>query len=143
MVQQLYGWRRMSMPMHILIVEDYPDFLQLVRLVLENEGYCVSTACSAEEAMDLLEQKTPDLMICDLDLPGKSGLALIRQLRVMYPLPAISMSGSCQYEDGRAARAAGYSAHLAKPFDLSALLPLVQSLVAGRDLPRSFEQPTA
>ncbi len=65
----------------ILIVDDEPDILELVRLMLESDRYVVATTQSAEAAAQLISKERPDLLLLDVVLPGMSGLELCRQLK--------------------------------------------------------------
>jgi CheY-like chemotaxis protein len=67
----------------ILVVDDHPINLKLVRIVLEEEGYEVRTAADAESVPSILEDFTPRLILMDLQLPGMNGLELTRKLRDM------------------------------------------------------------
>jgi len=66
---------------NVLVVDDEADVLQLARIVLESEGYRVLTASSGEEALSVLSQSKPDLVLLDVVMPGLSGLDVCRQLK--------------------------------------------------------------
>lgn len=78
----------------ILIADDEPMLLQLLRRYLERQGYAVDTCASAEEALAAYEANRADLLVTDLTLPGINGEQLIARLRGKNPaLPAIIASG--------------------------------------------------
>jgi CheY-like chemotaxis protein len=107
----------------ILIVDDNPQNLKLVRVLLVGEGYDVRTAVDAEEALRVLASFEPRLILMDLQLPGMDGLALTRQLKsdprrrhiVIVALTAYAMKG-----DEAKALAAGCDGYITKPIDVEA-----------------------
>jgi len=118
----------------VLIVDDNPQNLKLVRVLLAGEGYAVRTAADAEEALAVLETFTPRLILMDLQLPGMDGLQLTRRLKsdpahsgiVIVALTAYAMKG-----DEAKARAAGCDGYITKPIDIDALPELVATHLAG------------
>ena len=114
---------------HILLVEDSPDLQELLWYALVGDGYTVSRAGTAEEALESMQDWPADLLLTDIELPGMSGLTLMRTLAVNHTLPAISLSGAVRYEDGQASTAAGFDAHLVKPFNLPVLLATITALL--------------
>jgi two-component system, cell cycle response regulator DivK len=118
----------------ILIVDDNPQNLKLARVVLTGCGYDVRTAVDAEEALRLLDQVSPRLILMDLQLPGMDGLALTRQLKgdparsriVIVALTAYAMKG-----DREKALAAGCDDYVAKPIDTRALPEMVARHLAA------------
>jgi two-component system cell cycle response regulator DivK len=112
----------------ILIVDDNPVNLKLVRFLLESEGYEVQTAVDAEDALHALETFTPRLILMDIQLPGMDGLTLTRKLKadprtqhiVIVALTAYAMKG-----DEDKALKAGCDGYVGKPIDTYALPALV------------------
>jgi CheY-like chemotaxis protein len=112
----------------ILIVDDNPQNLKLVRVLLSGEGYAVSTARDAEEALTVLASFRPRLILMDLQLPGMDGLELTRRLKadpqrrdiIVVALTAYAMKG-----DEEKARAAGCDDYIAKPIDTDALAAMI------------------
>lgn len=104
----------------ILIVEDNPTNAKLARVLLQSEGYVVRTAGDAEEALRVLGEFTPRLILMDIQLPGIDGLELTRRLKasaehqaiIIVALTAYAMKG-----DEEKARAAGCDAYITKPLD--------------------------
>src|SRR5579872_1148545 len=88
----------------ILVVDDTPVNLKLTRILLVNEGYTVLTAASAEEALDLLENSHPLLVLADIQLPGMDGLEFTRRVKqnpatsdiMVVALTAFAMKGDEQ-----------------------------------------------
>lgn len=118
----------MSAPPEILVVDDNAANLKLARVLLQQEGYLVRTASDAEEALELLADWVPALILMDIQLPGLDGLALTRRLKadprhagvVVIALTAYAMPG-----DDDKAFAAGCDGYIAKPIDIDALPALV------------------
>lgn len=69
----------------ILIVDDEPHVLRVLRLTLEREGYIVSTACDGQHALERLEQELPDALVSDLQMPRCTGRVLCETARKRYP----------------------------------------------------------
>ncbi len=108
----------------ILIVDDNPVNLKLARVLLSAEGYQVRTATAAEEALQLLEDFLPRLILMDIQLPGMDGLELTRRLKddprardvVVVAMTAYAMKG-----DRERVLAAGCDGYIAKPIDTRSL----------------------
>lgn len=118
----------------ILIVDDNPHNLKLARVVLSQEGHDVRTASDAEQALDLLEDFHPRVVLMDVQLPGMDGLELTRRLKadparrdiVVIALTAYAMKG-----DEEKARAAGCDGYLSKPVDIDELGRAVAAVLAA------------
>jgi CheY-like chemotaxis protein len=119
----------------ILIVEDTPDILEVVGMLLEQEGYAVYKAESCALAFDILSKNHVDLIITDLMLPGMTGLEFIHKVRrvVNYDLiPVVAMS-AFDHKYLTAAAQAGAARILHKPEDLDQLVPTVNQLMRDND----------
>jgi hypothetical protein len=118
---------------HVLIVDDEADALELIRRVLEQQGALVSTVRSAEEALQRLETETPDVLVSDIGMPGMDGYQFLRRMRAAEPkgqrIPALALTAFARPDDRKHAILAGYQAHLAKPFDMAELAIVVAGLV--------------
>ena len=116
----------------ILIVDDNPANLKLARVLLSAEGFQVRTATAAEEALDMLEEFRPRVILMDIQLPGMDGLELTRRLKgdprmreiVILALTAYAMKG-----DRERFLAAGCDGYIAKPIDTRRLAAQVASYV--------------
>jgi two-component system cell cycle response regulator DivK len=105
---------------NVLIVDDNPMNMKLVRVLLTGEGYQVRTASDALEALDILKEWRPLLILMDIQLPGIDGLELTRRLKadpgtdqiIIIGLTAYAMKG-----DEERILAAGCDAYIAKPID--------------------------
>ena len=122
---------------HILVVDDDVDASELVKRMLEIAGATVSTAGSASEAMERILATRPDVLVCDLGMPGEDGYSLIRKLRALEEsqegtLPAIALTAYARWEDRTRAIRSGFQNHLAKPVEPAELLAVVSGLARRR-----------
>jgi len=118
----------------ILIVDDNSVNLKLMRVLLAGEGYTVRTAADAEEALTVLREFAPRLILMDIQLPGMDGLALTRKLKadsatsdtLILGLTAYAMKG-----DEERVLAAGCDGYVAKPIDTRTFPALVARYLAS------------
>src|SRR5438128_555962 len=99
----------------ILIVEDNPANMLLTKAVLERAGFTTEEAYSAEEAHDLLSGIRPDLILMDLQLPGKDGLTFTRELRSdpdTATIPIVALSAHAMKDDKWRVLTAGCDAYI-------------------------------
>ncbi len=117
----------------VLIVDDETLLLRTLSNAVRDAGYEVVVASNAEQGSTLLRDRTVDLMVLDIKLPGRSGLDLLEQERARgYEGPAIVMTAfDSQDSEGRCRRL-GVDRYVRKPFDLGTMLGLVQTLLQGR-----------
>jgi DNA-binding response OmpR family regulator len=102
----------------ILIAEDDRDIIDLLRLYLEKDGYEVIAAEDGLVAMDLLQDEQPDLVICDIMMPGMNGYELIKKARELeHNLPIIVLSAKTQDEDKIRGLDIGADDYMTKPFN--------------------------
>ena len=107
--------------LRILLVEDHEMTARVMSRLLQGMEYDVKTANDVQSALDVAGQEKFDLLISDLGLPDGSGLDLMKQLREMYHLKGIAVSGYGMEEDVRRSRDVGFSAHLTKPVSIEKL----------------------
>jgi CheY-like chemotaxis protein len=122
---------------HVLVVDDEADARNLVKRLLEMAGATVSMAASASEAFDHISTGRPDVLVCDIGMPGEDGYSLIRRLRVLEQrqenaLPAVALTAYARSEDRTKAIRSGFQNHLAKPVEPAELLAVVSSLAARK-----------
>jgi len=118
----------------ILVVEDNPLNLKLVRDVLGAAGYDVVAATSGEEGLRMAGELPPDLVLMDLQLPGIDGVETMRQLRnglVKPSVPVVAVTASAMPEDHRRAEQAGFDGYLEKPISVRALVGQVEAYLSG------------
>jgi CheY-like chemotaxis protein len=115
-------------PRYVLVVDDEPDMRVNVARILRRGGHECVMAGSGEEALSLLQERRPDLILTDLRMPGMDGLALLRAVRQhVPPIPVVVVTAYASEATAREALAAGASAFLAKPFTGAQLLDAVRS----------------
>jgi two-component system, NtrC family, response regulator AtoC len=111
----------------VLLVDDEPVVCDAIGRVLAHEGVRVTSVPSAEVALAHPALASFRLVICDLMLPGASGIELTRAIRTLHPrIPVMAISGYATRENAERAQAAGAIGFLAKPFDIPELLALVR-----------------
>lgn len=122
---------------HILVVDDDPSFVLLVRKILQTAGYRVSTAPGGMAALGAVRQETPDLVICDLSMSGIDGFEVCTMLKRTrdFRAPVIVLSGRTTEKDVEAARMTGADAFVPKPVDRATLLGKVAELLGSPDAP--------
>jgi two-component system phosphate regulon response regulator PhoB len=121
----------------ILVVDDEPDLLELVRFNLDRAGFRVETAASGEEALARLRRSTPDLLVLDLMLPDLSGEEVCRRLRAnpsLAGLPVIMLTAKSEEVDRVVGFELGADDYVTKPFSPRELVLRVKAL-----LRRSYE----
>lgn len=118
----------------ILIVEDDAQLRQSFDRLLQEEGYEVVTASSGEDGLEAVRQRTPDLVIMDVRLPGMSGMETFQAVRKLDPkLPVIIMTAFGTTDTAIEATKLGAFDYVLKPFDIPDILTLIeQAIEAGR-----------
>ena len=123
----------------VLVVEDNERNLKLVRDVLEFAGYQVISATTAEDGVSLALERSPDLVLMDLQLPGMDGVEALRQLRdspQTKHLPIVAVTAFAMREDRERALDAGFDGYLEKPISVRALPAQVRSFLASDEVPQ-------
>jgi two-component system response regulator GlrR len=116
---------------HLLVVDDDADMLRLLTMRLNAAGYRVSAVASAEAALVQLEVERPQLVLSDVQLPGKDGLALFEDIRARHPsLPVILLTAHGTIPDAVDATERGVFTYLTKPFDGKGLLDKIAQALA-------------
>ncbi len=127
------------MPRRILVVDDEPDILELVKLSLARDGFHVSTAATGEEAVKAALKKPPDLVLLDLMLPGLDGFAVTRALKAdrdTADVPIVFLSARGEEADIVAGIEMGAEDYITKPFSPRVLVARVKAV-----LRRASEKP--
>lgn len=125
----------------LLLVDDEPGLREAVQAYLEDSGFTVDVASNANQGWDLLQQKTPDLVISDIMMPQVDGYQFLKQLRDdprFKTLPVVFLTARGMTSDRIQGYQAGCDAYLPKPFDPDELVAIVENLL-GR---RSAAKPT-
>ncbi|MDQ6786917.1 MAG: ATP-binding protein, partial [Acidobacteriota bacterium] len=117
----------------ILVVDDERDTRQLLVQALTFHGATIETAASAEEAMQAIKEKNPDVLVSDIGMPNEDGYSLIRKVRALPEaqhknMPAIALTAFTRAQDRMRALASGYQNHVAKPVEPDELATVIASL---------------
>lgn len=116
----------------ILIVEDKATSRELLRTVLEQQGYSVVEASDGDEALRRLNETIPDLVLLDLQIPIRNGYDVLHAIREdsrRANLPVVALTASAMQGDREKALAAGFTGYIAKPVSLSQLRAEVSRLL--------------
>ena len=116
----------------ILIVEDNPKNLKLVRDVLQVRGYCTIEAGTGEEGVQMAREQQPALVLMDIQLPGISGVEAFRQLRAdsqTHAIPVIAVTASVMAQERQKVMAAGFDGVQGKPISVRELLETVRQIL--------------
>ena len=118
----------------ILIVEDNPKNLKLVRDVLQVRGYRTIEAGTGEEGVQLARDQHPALVLMDIQLPGISGVEAFRQLRAdptTRAIPVIAVTASVMAQEWQKVMAAGFDGFQGKPISVRELLETVRQILSA------------
>jgi CheY-like chemotaxis protein len=102
-------------------VEDHSDTRDVLSRLLKSLGCSVTAVASVQEAIDVAERQSFDLLVSDIGLPDGSGMDVMKHMAARHSLQGIALSGYGQDEDLRRSRDAGFMTHLTKPVGLRAL----------------------
>lgn len=118
----------------VLIVDDEPQIVSLVRATLEDDRVWIAEAADGYGALQLAELLRPDVVLLDVHMPGLDGVEVCRRLKAdprLQRTKIIMLTAAVQAEDQRRGLAAGADQYLTKPFSPLRLLTLIQSLLPG------------
>lgn len=113
----------------VLVVDDHPDIVDLVKSYLEREGYEVAEAFSGNDVIPLVTSFMPDVIILDVMLPGTDGFTLTKQLRERTDVPIILLTARDLEEDKVAGLDYGADDYITKPFSPRELLARVRTVL--------------
>lgn len=119
----------------ILIVEDKETGRELLRTVLEKEGYAVVEARDGAEALEKAHLTPPDLILLDVNLPSRDGYQVLQDLRGKQQLvnvPVLAITANAMRGDREKALAAGFNAYLSKPVSLTTLREEISRFLSAR-----------
>ncbi len=111
----------------VLVVEDNPDHRTVTRVMLESLGAGVLVAANGTEGLDQLRRRSPDLILCDLRMPGMDGLEFARRVRaqpIHRRARLIALTALDPWESALKTWSVGFDAHLIKPVTLETLAAL-------------------
>jgi CheY-like chemotaxis protein/phosphoribosyl 1,2-cyclic phosphodiesterase len=122
---------------HILVVDDYPDTLTMIVRALEADQYTVSKATSGPEALRMIDEHMPDLVVLDYKMTGMDGLAVMKTLRAKpktQALPVLMLTAMTDEPSTRAGFEAGVTDYVTKPFSIPQLTARVRACLARAQL---------
>jgi DNA-binding response OmpR family regulator len=121
------------MSKQVLLIEDEPNIIEAISFILSRDGWTVKTHSNGADAVELVKQRQPDVLILDVMLPGKSGYDILRELRddpISAKVPVLMLTARGQTKDREIAERAGCDAFMTKPFSNADVLETVRALGA-------------
>ena len=112
------------------VVENHQDTLDAIRMFLQSQGHQVESALDMKSALQCAQKKKFDVLISDIGLPDGDGWELMKKLREQMPVRGIAMSGYGMRADLDKSKAAGFAAHLIKPFGPAELDAALKKILA-------------
>jgi two-component system, OmpR family, KDP operon response regulator KdpE len=123
----------------VLVVDDEPQITRVLKTALSAQGYAVRTASDGEEALDLMRDWTPDLIVTDLSMPNMPGLELCRRIRMKSQLPIIVLSVRGEEKTKVEALDVGADDYVTKPFSINELLARIRAGLRRASMPVTEE----
>ena len=123
---------------HVLVVDDDPRILSMMRRILELDGYSVVTAAEGDAALETLRREQVDLVVLDVMMPGADGFEVCRTVRRESPVPILMLTARDESTDKVNGLDCGADDYVVKPFDAEELLARVRALLR-RVQPRHVE----
>jgi two-component system cell cycle response regulator DivK len=125
----------------VLVVEDNDKNLKLMRDLLRLRGYQVLEGRTAEQGLRLAAERTPDIVLMDIQLPDMDGISALKRLRTnpaTAAIPVVALTAFAMKDDRERFLAAGFDGYLPKPIDIRALPDQVRAFIErGRQTPAS------
>jgi CheY-like chemotaxis protein len=119
----------------VLIVDDNRASRDLIRAILKSLRCMIIEASHGQQALDLIQQEPPDLILLDIDMPGFDGISVVKKIREntsLAGLPVVAVTAFAMEGDREKGIAAGFTAYLTKPVRAALLRQQVQQLLGGR-----------
>ncbi|GAA1751493.1 response regulator transcription factor [Aeromicrobium alkaliterrae] len=113
----------------VLVVDDDPAIVRTLGINLRARGYDVETAADGRSALQVVEERLPDVVILDLGLPDLDGLSVLQRLRERHALPVVILSARHQTDDKVEALDSGADDYVTKPFEMEELMARVRAAV--------------
>jgi len=117
---------------NVMVVEDNEKNRKLVRVVLKAKGYNIIEAATGEEALNLLKNQKPDIILMDIQLPGIDGLTLIKQIKasvITKDIPIIAVTAYAMKGDEQKILDTGCDAYVSKPINTQELPRIVEKYI--------------
>jgi len=128
----------MAEPRRVLVADDEPDLLYAIKLYLEDEGYGVFTAMNGYEALDVLRERIPDVVVLDVMMPELDGFETLKQFRQLSTVPVIMLTAKGEEADKVRGLGLGADDYVTKPFSQRELLSRIQAMIRRAEMPRSL-----
>lgn len=125
----------MSEQRRILIVDDEPDLLHAVRLYLEEEGYLMFSATNGLEALDIVRERLPDLVVLDVLMPKQDGFETLKRIREVSQVPVIMLTVRSAEQDKVRGLKMGADDYVTKPFSQRELLSRIEAVLRRAEMP--------
>jgi two-component system cell cycle response regulator DivK len=120
----------------VLVAEDNPINRELLRELLENRGYAVVEACDGQEALRMVDETQPDILLLDISMPALDGYAVARKIREnpgLTLLPILAITAYAMQGDREKILHSGFDGYLSKPVDAHALADELDRLLLRED----------
>jgi DNA-binding response OmpR family regulator len=118
-----------------LLIEDEPNIIEAISFLLERDGWTVRLHTQGEGAVEAVVAASPDVVVLDVMLPGRSGFDILKELRqgaARADLPVLMLTARGQTKDRELAHSYGVSCFMTKPFSNAEMLKTVRDLAEGR-----------
>lgn len=117
--------------MHILVVDDEYEFLELMQNRMQKRGFTVSVASTGEKALDMVREGSFDAMVLDVKMPGIDGIEVLRRVKEMRPeLPVLLLTGHASIEAAMTGVETGAVDYLLKPVPINDLIMRLRDIAA-------------
>jgi CheY-like chemotaxis protein len=120
----------------VLIAEDNAVNRELLRELLETRGYTVLEACDGQEALHMIDQTEPDILLLDIGMPVLDGFAVVRKIRenpLLAKLPVVAVTAYAMQDDREKILNSKFDGYLSKPIDARSLMEELDRLLSQRD----------
>lgn len=121
----------------VLVIDDYADNLELMKIVLGLEGHIVETAADSASALRKLRESRPDLILMDIQMPGMDGLELTRRIRAdpaLKTIRIVALTACAMNDDQSRILGTGCDGYIAKPVNTRTLAAALQPYLSGRPM---------
>lgn len=118
----------------VLLIEDEPNIIEAIRFILSRDGWTVHTHSDGVSAYGAVQDRSPDVIVLDVMLPGKSGFDILRDIRGndgTANIPVLMLTAKGQQKDRELAEQIGVNRFMAKPFSNTDVLTAVRELAEG------------
>jgi two-component system KDP operon response regulator KdpE len=122
----------------VLVTDDEPDLLYAIKLYLEDEGYTVFTAGNGYNALDVLKERIPDVVVLDVMMPEMDGIETLKHVRESSTVPVIMLTAKGEESDKIRGLSLGADDYVTKPFSQRELLGRIQAVIRRSEMPRTL-----